>query len=223
MSKKKKKRPYRSTRRKETAQKTRRNILEAAQSLFATQGYAATTLPAIAAEAGVSVPTITAGFGTKLALLEAVVNWEVRGDELPIPLSERDWWQEMINDPDPRRRLSRYAKNARQIHQRTTDIFVIVRSAAEVEPAMAAFQRELGDSHYQDDSIMVRSLAKQGVLAPGVTEKQATDLLWALGSADLYRILVVDRGWQPEQYEQWLAAAWINAILEGHFTSSQTP
>jgi AcrR family transcriptional regulator len=209
------KRPYRSHRRQEAAQLTHRKILEAARHLFATQGYAATTLSAIAAEAGVVVPTITGRFGTKLALLEAVVKWDVRGDELPIPLSERSWWQEILKEPDPKQRLTLYAKNARQIHQRTTDIFVMVRSAAEVEPAMAELRRELGESHYQDDSKLVESLAIEGALAPGVTKKQATDLLWGLGSADLYRIFVVDCGWLPEQYEQWLAMAWIHNILEG--------
>jgi AcrR family transcriptional regulator len=209
------KRPYRSHRRQEAAQRTRRKILEASRHLFATQGYATTTLPAIATEAEVAVATITAGFGTKLALLEAVVKWNVRGDELPIPLSERSWWQEVLKEPDPRQRLALYAKNVQQIHQRTTDMFMIVRSAAAVEPTMAALRRELGESHYEDDGKLVESLAKEGALAPGVAEKQATDLLWALGSADLYQILIADCGWRPEQYAQWLAAAWIHTLLEG--------
>jgi hypothetical protein len=130
-------------------------------------------------------------------------------------LMGHSWWQEILKEPDPKQRLTLYAKNARQIHQRTTDIFVMVRSAAEVEPAMAELRRELGESHYQDDSKLVESLAIEGALAPGVTKKQATDLLWGLGSADLYRIFVVDCGWLPEQYEQWLAMAWIHNILEG--------
>jgi len=214
MSEPDKKRPYHSRLRQEAAEATHRNILEAARRLFAAHGYVPTTISAIASEAGVSVATVTVGFGTKLALLEAVVKWDVRGEATPLPLAARPWWQEILRDPDPRRRLARYAKNVRRFHERTTDLFEIVRSAAAAEPALATLRRKLGESHYQDDRRMAELLAQQGVLS-GVTIELATDLLCALGSADLYRVLIIDRSWTPERYEQWLAATWIHALLEG--------
>ena len=208
-----KKRAYHSLQRQEQAQVTRRKMLEAARRLFATHGYVATTLPAIAREAGVAAATVTAVFGTKLALLNALITWAVRGDEEPAPLAMREWWQEMLSEREPIRQLTLYAAIARRIHERTTDLFEIVRGAATAEPEIAVLWRDLKESHLQDDRWVAESLAQKEALGRGVTVEHATDLLWALGSADLYRLLVVERGWPPEEYEQWLAATWIHALL----------
>ena len=207
------KRVYRSRVRSEGAQATREQILGASKRLFAKHGYAATTMTAIAKDAGVSVATVTGVYRTKLVLLNAMVKWDVRGDERPQPLAERAWWKDMLREPNARKRLRFYAANVRQIHERTTDIFAIVRSAAAVEPAIAALRRELGDSHYDDDGVMVQSLKKIGALKPDLTVATATDLLWVLGSADLFRLFVVERGWTALQYEQWLGATWVHSLL----------
>ncbi|MDQ6613060.1 MAG: TetR/AcrR family transcriptional regulator [Gemmatimonadota bacterium] len=208
------KRVYRSRVRSEGAQSTREQILRASKRLFAKRGYPAATIAAIAKDAGVSVATVTSAYRTKLVLLKAMVKWDVRGDELPLPLAERAWWKDMLQEPNAPERLRRYAANVRQIHERTTDIFAIVQSAAAVEPAIAALRRELGASHYGDDGVMVASLAKIAALKPELTVATATDLLWVLGSADLYRLFVVERGWTALKYEQWLGATWVHSLLE---------
>src|SRR5215212_3362905 len=123
------KRRYHSPRRQEQAQATRQKIVEAAFRLFAARGYAATTLTAIAEEAGVAAATVTAVFGTKFAILDALIRTLVRGDEADMPLTTRPWWQEMLREPDPVRQLARYAATARQIRERTAAIAEIVRSA----------------------------------------------------------------------------------------------
>ncbi len=213
------KRPYRSRLRKERAQATRQKILETARRLFAERGYVATTLPAIAAEAGVAVATVTAVFGTKLALLDALIACAVRGDVEPAPIATREWWQMMLREPDPSRQLALHAANIRRIHERTTDLFEIVRGAATAEPEIAALRRELGEGKLRDDQLVVESLAEKSALG-GVTVEHGRDLLWALGSAELYRLFVVERGWQPDQYEQWLAGAWTDALLGPRGTQS---
>ena len=207
------KRTYTSPQRQEQARATRLKMLEAARRLFVANGYVTTTLPAIAREAGVSAATVTATFRTKLGVFEALSVWSVRDDEIARPLAEQPWWREMLDELDPARQLARHASNVRRIHDRTTDLFEIARSAAGAEPEVAALRRRLGEAHLSDDRQVAQSLAQKGALGPGVTPEQATDLLWALGSADLYRLLVVDRVWPREQYEQWLASAWIHALL----------
>jgi AcrR family transcriptional regulator len=210
-----KKRSYNSPRRQAQARETRQRILEAAQRLFVSEGYGAATLPAVAREAGVSPATITVAFGTKLALLKALVKSEVRGDEGPAPVAQRSWWQEMLAEPDPVRQLALFASIARRIHGRTTDIAEIVRGAAMVDPELAAWRRELGESRLQDAREVVESLAHKQALAPGITSDRAVDLLWTLGSSEIYRTLVVDRGWSPEQYEQSLASLLVCSLLGG--------
>jgi TetR/AcrR family transcriptional regulator of autoinduction and epiphytic fitness len=208
-----KKRAYNSPRRQEQARETRKRILEAAQRLFASEGYVAATLPAVAREAGVSPATITVAFGTKLALLTALVRSEVRGDEEPVPVTGRSWWQEMLAEPDPVRQLTLFAGIARRIHGRTTDIAEIVRGAAAVDPELAAWSQELGESRLQDSREVVESLVRKQALSPDITVSRAIDLLWTLGSSEVYRMLVVQRGWPPEQYEQSLASLLVCSLL----------
>jgi len=207
------KRSYHSPRRQEQAQETRQKILAAAERLFVSDGYAATTLPSVAREAGVSPATITVAFGTKPALLDALIKSTVRGDEAPAPLDQRSWWQEILQVPDPARQLRLFAAIARRIHQRTTDIAEIVRGAATADPEIALLRQKLGESRLQDNREVAESLARNGALAPGVTVEQATDLIWTLASADVYRMLVVDRGWSAEQYEEWLASTLVHSII----------
>ncbi len=91
-----------------------------------------------------------------------------------------------------------------------------MRGAATVDPEIAALRRELTAGRLQDDLLMAQSLAGKRVLGPNISVEQARDLLWALGSADLYRMLVAERGWSPEQYDQWLASGLIAALVGDH-------
>jgi AcrR family transcriptional regulator len=208
------KRRYHSPQRQLQAELTRRKLLDAARHQFAVNGYAATTLPAIAREAGVSAPTITAIFGTKVGLLAALVRLVVGGDEEPLLLVERPWWQAMLAEPDARRLLAVFAANARKIHERSADVAEIVQGAATADPEIAAMPRQLAEGRFRDAQTVAAALAKQGALASEITVDQAADIIWALGSHDLYRMFVIDRGWVPQQYEQWLAASLIDALLD---------
>jgi AcrR family transcriptional regulator len=207
------KRRYHSPRRQAQAAATRARLLEAARQLFVAHSYAATTLPAIARAAGVSAPTVTAVFGSKPAILEALIATTTRGDEMPTPLRERDWWHAMLREPDPRQLLARYAAAVRGIHERTTDIFEIVRGAATADPEIAAKRAALADGRHLDSQTVAEALAAHAALRSGVSVEQAADSIWALASGELYRMLAVERGWPPEQYERWLAEGLASALL----------
>ncbi len=213
MDQSRKKRSYRSPRREEQARETRQRIVAAAERLFASHGYAATTLPSVAQEAGVSPATITVAFGTKPALLDALIKSTARGDEAPEPLAQRSWWQEMLLEPDSARQLRLFAAIVRRIHDRTTDIAEIVRGAAAADPEIAAMRQRLGESRLQDNREVAESLAHKRALAAGITVEQATDLIWTLTSADVYRMLVVDRGWPADRYEGWSESTLVHSIL----------
>ena len=209
----KEKRPYNSPRRQEQARQTRQKILEAAQRLFASDGYVATTLPAIAREAGVSPATLTVVFGTKFSILDAIIKRSVRGDEASAPMGSRSWWQEMLSEPDPVRQLALFAAVARRIQEQSSDIAEIVRRAETADPELAALRRALGESRLLDTRMVIAALAETGALAPGMTVERATDILWTLSSQETYRTLVVERGWSPGDYEQWLASALPRLLL----------
>lgn len=214
MSERPEKRQYHSPQRREQARQTRRQILEAARHLFAARGYATTTLPAIAQEAGVSAPTITAIFGTKPALLRALIQMAVRGDTPDAPLVEQSWWQEMLAEPDPRQQLRRYAAIGRQIHGRSADVFEIVRGAATADPEIAEMLRQQAVRRLEDARFVADALHHKGALCAGVTVDHIADVIWVLTSAYTYRLLVAERRWSPDEYEEWLASSLINSVLE---------
>src|SRR5689334_14286836 len=108
-------RRYDSPRRREQAEGTRRAILEAAARSFQTHGYAATTMAAIAAEAGVALKTVYVAFDTKAGVLRALWNLLLRGDDGDAPVAERAWYREAVEEPDPERQLRLVARNSREV------------------------------------------------------------------------------------------------------------
>ena len=213
MSEVRTKRAYHSPQRREQARQTRRKILEAARRLFGAQGYTATTLPAIASEAGVSAPTVTAVFGTKGAMLEALTNLIVRGDDDAAPLTMRSWWQEMLEEPEPHRQLQLYASVTRRVQARSADLAQIMEGAASASPEVAALLRQLHEGRWRDVRPISESLAQKGALRPGMTVDEATAIHWTLCSSQVFRMLVVERGWSPDHYEEWLASALVRELL----------
>jgi AcrR family transcriptional regulator len=197
-------RRYDSPRRREGAAATRQAILDAAERLFAAHGYVGTSVAEIAAEARVALKTVYAVFGTKAEVLRALWNLRMRGDEEPVPMSERPWVQEIADEPDPRQRLALVARNVRVVRERTAHVTEIVRQAAPADEQIAGlwerFQREF---YVRGVRGIVETLEGDGVLATDVTT--ASDIGWTLTHPDLYQLLVRQRGWSPEAYERWLA------------------
>ncbi len=197
-------RRYDSPRRREQAAATRLAILEAAERRFAEQGYVATAVAEIAQEAGVALKTVYAVFGTKADVLCELWNLRMRGDEEPVPIPQRAQYRRVLEEASPRRRLALVAQNARAIRERTAAVAEVVRQAAPADEQIAAlwerFQRELYEVGMRG---VVETLERDGALA--VDRTRATDLMWTLVHPDLYQLLVRQRGWSPERYEQWLA------------------
>ena len=112
------KRRYESAHRQEQARQTRRAILDAAAILFVEPGYAATPLTAVATEAGVAIQTVYKAFGSKQALLSALVDVTVAGDDEPVALPEREFVAEIRALPDARAKLERFARHLADVHAR---------------------------------------------------------------------------------------------------------
>src|SRR3954469_6522407 len=126
-------RRYESPRRREQAAATRRAILEAAQALFERDGYAATTIAAVAREAGVATKTVYVAFDTKSGVLRALWHLLLRGDEDDVPIGERPWYREVLAEPDPERPLRLGAHNARLVKERAGALLGVISSAASAD------------------------------------------------------------------------------------------
>jgi AcrR family transcriptional regulator len=201
------KRPYHSHVRQRQAEETRRRILEAARSLFESQGYAATTLEAVAQIAEVSPKTIAAVFGSKRALLTAVIN----------PAAFSTPAQQLIEELrvtlDPSRRLALVARLTRQAYEPLASSLELLRTAGAVAPELTDLAQQVEARRRQNQAQLIVFLREQGTLTPFLSFEVATDVLWALTSYDLYRMLVVEQRWEPEHYETWLAQLLIQQLL----------
>lgn len=203
MAERVKTRRYDSARRREQAAATRREILQAAQRLFEGQGYAATTMAAIAAEAGVALKTVYVAFETKSGVLRALWHLLLRGDEGDAPVGERSWYRELLAEPDPERQLRMTARASRIVKQRAGALLLVIRDAAPADPDIAALWGRIQTDFYDNQREIVKALHRNGALRSGLGVARAADILWSLNHPDLWHLLVGERGWGPKRYEQW--------------------
>jgi AcrR family transcriptional regulator len=198
-------RRYDSTRRREQAAATRLEILEAAQRLFERDGYVATTMAVVAAEAGVALKTVYLAFETKAGLLRALWHLRLRGDEADVPIAERQWYRDVMAEPDPERQLRLGAHNARLVKERAGKLMRVMRDAAGSDADCAELWRRIQDDFLANQRAVVDTIEVKGALAQGLDAARAADILWTLNHPDVWHLLVGERGWTPEEWEQWFA------------------
>lgn len=208
-------RRYHSPRRREQAAATRREILEAAQRLFERDGYAATTMAAIAEEAAVASKTVYLAFETKSGVLRALWNLRLRGDEDDVPIGERQWYREVLAEPDPERKLRMGARNALQVKLRIAPLLEVIRSAATIDPDSAALWGRIQSEFHANLGVIVASIAEKKALRRGLSVERATDILWTLNNPAVWQLLVGERGWSPEEYERWTVETACAQLLAG--------
>ena len=205
MAERVKTRRYESPRRREQAAATRRQILEAAQRLFERQGYAATTMAAIAAEAGVALKTVYVAFETKSGLLRALWHLLLRGDEEDAPVADRRWYHDVLEEPDPDRLVRLTASNSRAVKERAGALMGVIRSAASTDADIAQLWARIQADFHDNQRGIVEALHARRALRPGLGVARAADVLWTLNHPDLWLLLVGERGWTPAQWERWFA------------------
>ena len=198
-------RRYDSPRRRAQAAATRRDILEAAQQLFEQRGYGATTMDAIAAQAGVALKTVYVAFETKSGLLRALWNHLLRVGNDEVPIAHLQWYREIIEEPDPERQLRLAARNACRVKLRIAGVLEVIRSAAPIDPDIAALWRRIQTEFHANQRVIVESLDDKNALVPGLEIDRATDILWTLNHPNTWQLLVEERRWTPQQFEQWLS------------------
>jgi TetR/AcrR family transcriptional regulator of autoinduction and epiphytic fitness len=205
------KRRYESVHRQEQALLTRRAILDAAARLFVDPGYAATPLTAIAAEAGVAIQTVYKIFGSKKALLSALVDVTVAGDDEPVPLAARQFVTDIQALPGARAKLARYAAHLADTHARQAGVMVALSGAATADPDAAAIWRKNVDERRHAMTLFAAELAATGELT--VDMDAAVDVLWLAMDVRNYDWLVRERGWSPEKFQRWYVDTVGAAIL----------
>jgi AcrR family transcriptional regulator len=206
-------RRYHSPRRREQAEATRREILDAAERLFQKDGYVATSMAAIAKEAGVALKTVYLAFETKGGLLRALWHRNLRGGREDLPVGAQGWFIEVLEEPDPARALRLNARNSREVKTRIAPLGEVLLSAAPADPDVDALSKRIWSQFYDNQREVVQSLKRRKALKKGLSVERATDILWTLNHPRTYILLVQDRGWTAEQYERWLGDITISELL----------
>jgi AcrR family transcriptional regulator len=204
-------RRYDSSGRQEQARRSREAVLDAAERLFLSQGYAATTIAAVATEAGVSVETVYKAFGGKAGVVRAVYQRGITGRG-PVPAYQRSD-QMRTQETDPRAIMREWGLLTAEVASVVSPIRLLIRSAALIDPEMAALLKTNDEERLERMRHHAGFLAERGYLRDGVTADEATDILWTCSSVELYELLVLQRGWSLPRFAQFVAEFMIVSLL----------
>jgi AcrR family transcriptional regulator len=188
-------------------------VVQAARTLFLDRGYAATTIEAISDLADVPAATVYRLFSSKPGILKALLDVSIAGDDETVPLQDRANARALWADADPGRQLAGFASICREINSRSATVYQILVSAAGSDPQATALLAEYTHKRQEGQGQIARALARTGELRPELKERDAADIIHALMSPEVYRLLVYDRGWRPGRYGQWLKDTLISQLL----------
>ena len=205
------KRKYSSAVREEQAARTRARILDAASKLFLERGYARTTMKDIAAQADVARDTVHAIFGSKAQVLTALIDLRLVPNGAVLNVTQRPDAQAIKNEADQRRQIELFAKFIAGISTELRPVFEVLRTASAVEPEMGKVFEEMDDFRLKNMQTYSTWIAARGPLR--VNTRQAGEIIWALASPDVARMLCDELGWTESQHARWLADTLIRTLL----------
>jgi AcrR family transcriptional regulator len=205
------KRRYDASSRREQANRSRSRIIEAAERRFLDDGYALTTIAAIADDAGVSVDTIYKSFGGKPGLVRAIREQALRGAR-PVPAEQRSD-ELQTEELDPRKIIEGWGRFSTEIAPRASPILLLLRDAARTDPDLHVLLEEMDSDRLRRMTDNARRLHAAGHLRSGITVAVAADVMWTYSSPELYELLVLRRGMPLKRYGQFVADAMITALL----------
>jgi AcrR family transcriptional regulator len=206
-------RGYDSSRRQARTRATRLAVIEAARRLFLDAGYAATTMESISEEADTPAATIYRLFDSKLGILKALLDVAAGGDDAPVAFGERPNVQALLASSQPRSQLKGFAHLAADVMARLAPVQQILLSAAGSDPQAATLLRDHTHQREVGQARIAHALALAGALRDGMSEHEAADIIYALMSPEIYRLLTNDRGWNADHYRTWLGQTLIDQLL----------
>ncbi|MGE2722556.1 TetR/AcrR family transcriptional regulator [Mycolicibacterium celeriflavum] len=209
------KRRYSSQLRAAQASETRRRIVATAERLFVEEGYAATTIDAVAAAAGVSRKTVFTSVGGKVDLLRIAMEWAVAGDDAPVALVDRREVRELLAENDAATLLRRWAAVITAIDARTAGLFTALEVAAGTDAEAGELAGGFEQQRLDGARRIVGRLAALKALNRALKRAEATDVAWLSTDPVLYDRLVRRRGWSSRRFETWLAESLCRQLLHG--------
>ncbi len=207
-------RPYDAPKRQAAARETRRRIRSAATDLLLAQGYAATSMRAVALAAGVAEKTVYLQYATKTALLKEVVETAIVGDDDEVPVAARGWFTDALGEPDPQAKLRLIVDGTTTLHERTGPMFSVARGAAAVDPDVAQLWDAAKKGHRADMGRLATALGKARMIPRERDVEWATTVLYVLLGLETWDLVRVELDHDVDGYRTWLLTT-----LQRTFTS----
>ena len=217
------KRRYDNSRRQAQARATRLRVIEAAKRIFTEHGYPAATIEAVAEAADTPLPTVYRQFASKRGLLAAVLDTSFGGDDQPVAFADRPAVRAARAETDPVTMVNAFAHIMREFMERSSAILHVLATAAQVDSDAAGLLAEIRQQRHTGQSRIVTALDAIGALDPGLDKAEAADMVYALLSPDVHRILTVERGWPADRYERWIARSLATLLPAGQRPPGNPP
>ncbi len=191
--------------RERQADATKSQIARAARALFAEHGYAGTTIAAISAAADIPVQTVYSSLGSKAKILERITqSWMEEAQTVSLA-------QASLQETDARQQLRLLAELNRRQLEVGSDVVAIYQEAARADPRMASTLQHVLAAREREIRKLLRTTAPHH--RSGLTLDGALDITLALTLVEVYRTLVIERGWSARRYEGWLGDSLIAQLL----------
>jgi AcrR family transcriptional regulator len=201
--------------RAEQIRATRQKVLRAARDLFLRRGYAGATIGAIAHRASVSPQTVYNVIGNKAAVLKAVYDITLAGDDKPVAMIDRPIARAIFQAEDPETCLALYARMGREIVERVGPLIsVVFVQGAGRDPEVRAFVDIIESERQRGTAGIAQHIAQRFGLRDGMDVTEAADILWTLTAPEVLDRLTRRRGWSLDRYEQWLATTMTRSLLK---------
>jgi AcrR family transcriptional regulator len=207
------KRPYDASGRRERSARRRQEVIDATRELLVERGYGGTTVAAVADAVGVHVDTVYRLVGRKPELVAEVVEQALSGVDGVVPAADRPYVADILAEPDPGRKLDRYADATVDMLVRLAPIVRALRDAGEDGAEAQALWREFGERRATNLLQFADDLQATGAVRGDLDRNAVATEVWLHGSPETYLLLTGERGWTTDRYRRWLAATWHKTVL----------
>lgn len=171
--------------------------------LFVERGYVETTMADIASAAGVAVQTLYLRFGGKPALLASVFDRAVAGDTADVAILDREWVGDLRRTSEFSDAARLIVSNALFILERSTPLYTRIEQAS-ADPEIAELLSETKRRKYETVGALAQMLRAKAGFDRRISLSRTTDMLYSMGSEELFRILCFERGWSRKQWEDFV-------------------
>jgi AcrR family transcriptional regulator len=204
-----KKRAYSSPVRTEAADETRARILAAANALFSRRGIDAVTIAEIAGKSGVAGSTVYAIFKSKEGILRGLMEQSLFGGRF------QSAQRILAGVSDPAEMVALTSHVARAIYESESSDLGLLRNVSGFSPALRKIEEEFEQTRYEMQEERLRRVFAAGRAKKSINFDEARRIMWMYTSRAVYRMLVIEGGWTPDRYQEWLSQTLVAALVEG--------